>query len=241
MTAVRLAIEDMQRDFPGRYDAARHLQALDRFERGCEQLSASLTGGTPVDPGTLDKLLSGVRAALLANPLLDFDKLLVVRRNFAGNAARRVTGGDAGFVPHNYENHTSIRKGNWDNEIIVLSGLRGDPQHERLFRPEDQQIVRDIRLHFDADRILFSKPDATGRWAIYEMRSDGSGVHQLSPTNYPDVDFFDPCYLPGGKIVVCSTANYYGLPCLEGKGEVAGLYLLDPKTRDLRQLTFRPQ
>jgi hypothetical protein len=42
---------------------------------------------------------------------LDFDRLLVVRRNFAGAQARSVTGADAGFVPANYLNQTAMPRG----------------------------------------------------------------------------------------------------------------------------------
>ena len=61
---------------------------------------------------------------------------------------------------------------------------------------------------------------------------------QLTPTDYPDLDYFDACYLPDGRIVLCSTGCYIGLPCLDGQGQVANLYLLDPATKSLRQLTF---
>ena len=121
----------------------------------------------------------------------------------------------------------------------MLSNLRGQPRWTRLHKPERAaSILRDVRLDFPADRLLFSSIDAKGRWAIFEIRSDGSGLEQLTPTDYPDLDFFDACYLPDGRIVVCSTANYFGLPCLDGNQQVASLYLLDPATKALRQLTF---
>ena len=86
--------------------------------------------------------------------------------------------------------------------------------------------------------MLFSGIDATNRWAIFQIRSDGSGLTQLTPSDFPDVDYFDACYLPNGKIILCSTANYVGLPCLGGSEPVATLYLFDPDTKALRQLTF---
>ncbi len=236
--AVRLAIADMEQTFPGRYDGARHRQALSRFERGRKALLDSLSADTGDPSGSVDALLAGIRSALLANPLLDVDRLLVVRRDFAGATARRVVSADAGFVGRNYQNHTSLRRTGWDNEIVVLSNLRGQPRVELLFKSEAGRILRDVDLDFPADRMLFSSADANGRWAIYEVRSDGSGATQLSPAEYPDLDFFDACYLPDGRIILCSTGNYYGLPCLNGNGQIASLYLLDPATKRLRQLTF---
>lgn len=230
--SVRLAIEDMERSFPGRYDGAPHRKALAEFERGRKELLKSLAGGTPAESDLVQKLMAGVRAALLANPLLDFDKLLVVRRTPAGST---------GFVPHNYLTHASMSpesREKWDNEIAVLSNLRSRPKLERLYQPGHNRIVRDVRLDFTAERLLFSSIDDNKRWAIFQIRRDGSGLAQLTPTNYPDLDFFDASYLPNGKIVVCSTANYVGLPCLSGDQQIASLYLLDPATQALRQLTF---
>ena len=238
LEAVRLAIDDLQQTFPGRYDGALHRQTLAQFERGRAALLKSLADGQQEATAAVEKLLAGVRTALLANPLLDADKLLVVRRNFGGAGARHVTGADAGFVPANYLNQTAMARGNWDNELAVLTNLRGQPRIDRLFKPSGGQILRDVRLDFPADRLLFSSIDPHGRWAIYELRSDGTGLQQLTPADYPDLDFFDACYLPDGRIVVCSTGNYYGLPCLDGNGQIASLYLLDPATKTLRQLTF---
>ncbi len=236
--AVRLAIEDIQQEFPGRYDGAKHRQAVVQFERDRAALLKSLADGQPQEPESVEKLLVGIRAALLANPLLDCDKLLIVRRNFPEARARGVTSADAGFVAHNYQNHTSMPRAGWDNEIAVLWNLRGEPRIDRLYKPSGGQILRDARLDFAADRMLFSSIDAAGRWAIFEIQSDGGGLKQLTPTDYPDLDYFDACYLPDGRIILCSTGNYYGLPCLDGNGQIASLYLLDPATKALRQLTF---
>lgn len=235
--AVRRAVEDLERGYPGRYDGTAQRRALAGLEHEREALLKSLDEGKleAVDPSK--KLLSVVRSALVANPLLDFDGLLVVRRRLGGKA-RQATEGDAGFVPANYLTHVAIAKGGWDNEIAVLRNFRGQAKFDRIYRPDKGQIVRDVRLEFDGDRMLFSSIDATGRWGLFEIRSDGTGLKQLTPGGYPDVDFFDGCYLPDGRIVLCSTASYIGLPCLEGHGQVASLYLLDPKAKALRQLTF---
>lgn len=238
LEAVRLAIDDMEREFPGRYDAATHRQAVARFERERAELLKALADGTDAASVPVEAALAGIRTALLANPLLDFDRLLVVRRDFGGPRARHVASSDAGFVAANYQNQTSMPRNGWDNDIVVLSNLRGQPRIDPLYKPSGDQIVRDVRLDYPADRMLFSSIDAAGRWAIFEVRSDGSGLNQLTPTDYPDLDYFDACYLPDGRVVLCSTGNYIGLPCLNGHGQVASLYLLDPATKSLRQLTF---
>jgi len=227
--AVGLAIDDLEKTFPGRYDAATHRRALAEFVRQRKEL---LTSGKEIDAAALKRILAGVRGALLANPLLDFDRLLVVRRAPANST---------GFISANYLCHVSIpprQREHWDNEIAVLSGLRGEPKLRRLYQPGGAKIVRDVRLDFDGQRMLFSSIDDQRRWAIFQVRSDGSDLTQLTPASYPDLDFFDACYLPNGKIIVASTANYQGVPCLSGNAQVATLYLLDPDTGKLRQLTF---
>jgi hypothetical protein len=230
--AVQHAIDDLERTFPGRYDAARHRQTLAECQTTRAALLKSLADGQPVDPAAIENVLTGVRAALLANPLLDFDRLLVVRRSPAGST---------GFVATNYLTHAAIpaeARQNCDNEIAVLSNLRGQPRLERLYKPERGQLLRDVRLDFSANRMLFSSIDPQGRWAIFATRVDGSGREQLTPTEYPDLDFYDACWLPDGRIVVGSTGNYVGLPCLDGNQQITSLYLLDPATKQLRQLTF---
>ena len=239
--AVRLAIDDLERTFPGRYDGATHRKALAEFVRVSEILaSVGESGELPEGKPPADELLSGVRAALLANPLLDGDRLLVVRRDFPGGKARQVgAGGSAGFVAANYLSHASMTaRTGWENEVAVLSGLRGKPRLQSLYKSPATRILRDVRLDFDAKKMLFSSIDERGKWAVYEISAAGGAARQVTPTSYPDVDFFDACYLPDGRIIVASTANYHGVPCLNGKEPVATLYLLDPATNELRQLTF---
>ena len=236
--AVRLAIEDLFKEFPTRYDGAKHRRVVVELDSRREAVLHSLADGDRQAIEPAQRLVAAVRDALLANPLLDFDRLLVVRRGFAADRARHVNDAQAGFVPANYLNQAAMPRTGWENEIAVLSSLRGGIRLERLYKPLESKIVRDVRLDFSADRLLFSSIDANSRWALFQVQRDGSGLAQLTPTEYRDLDFFDGCYLPDGRIVVCSTGNYFGLPCLGGHGQIASLYLLDPATKKLRQLTF---
>lgn len=229
--AVRLAIEDMERSFPGRYDGAKHRRALAEFARLQTSLAEALEEGRLPDAAPpAEALMAGVRDALLANPLLDFDRLLVVRRRPADST---------GFIPANYLSHASVaNRTGWDNEIAVVANLRGKPTLQTLHKSKDSRILRDVRLDFGAEKILFSSIDDRGRWAVYEIPSSGGPARQLTPSTFPDVDSFDACYLPDGRIIVASTANYHGVPCLNGQQPVATLYLLESATAKLRQLTF---
>ena len=163
--------------------------------------------------------------ALLANPLLDFDRLLLVKRGAGKLGLPMNTYGNSGLYPAGYT-----------NEIAVLSPVRPDGKMTTLYRPEGDRFVGDVRLHFDADRLLFSMPDAKGRWQVFEIKADGSGLHALPLINEPDVDNYDACYLPDDKIIFTSTAPFTGVPCVRGSGHVANLFRLDTDGR-IRQLT----
>ena len=126
---VGRAIDDLERTFPGRYHAARYRKAIAEFQSTREGLLKSLAEGKPVEPSAIENLLDGVRSVLLANPLLDFDRVLVVRRSPANST---------GFVPTNFLTQASIPvkdRENADNEIAVLSNLRGKPRLDRLYKP----------------------------------------------------------------------------------------------------------
>ncbi|MDD4026265.1 MAG: SUMF1/EgtB/PvdO family nonheme iron enzyme, partial [Kiritimatiellae bacterium] len=237
--AVRRAINDLEKTYPKKYAAAEYRKKLDVFASERKALLERVDKGQEPAEERVDKLLSGVRAALLANPLLDTDRLLVVRRRIKGGHARKATGRALGWVPNNYLNHTDLPGIGYDNEIAVMTGLRSsNPDLKKLFRPERDTLLRDVCLDFDGKRMLFSGLDRTNRWAVFQIAGDGGSLRQLSPSGYPDLDFFDACYLPNGKIILCSNAYYVGVPCLDGKYKVCSLYLLDPATKRLRQLTF---
>lgn len=163
--------------------------------------------------------------ALLANPLLDFDRLLLIKRD-----AKKLG------LPTNYQGNSSLDPDGYNNEIAVLSlPRRGDPLNS-LYRPEGGRFIGDLHLHFDAGRLLFSMPEANHRWRVFEMKTDGSDLHVLPLINEPDVDNYDACYLSDGRIIFSSTAPFTGVPCVRGTAHVANLYRLDPDGR-IRQLT----
>ena len=81
LEAMRLAIQDLMQSFPDRYpQGAEYLKRLDEFEKRWPQIQAGAAVRDGAAQGELDKLLAFQREALLANPLLDFERLLVVRR-----------------------------------------------------------------------------------------------------------------------------------------------------------------
>lgn len=108
-----------------------------------------------------------------------------------------------------------------------------------LYRPADDVFVGDVDLNWDGDRMLFSKPVRTNhsRYEIFEIKADGTGLRQVSRSE-PDVDNYDACYLPDGRIIYDSTACFQGVPCVGGGNQVANLYVMDPDGTGVRRLCF---
>ncbi len=236
--ATRMAIDDMASAFPDRFaDAPAHLERLSAIEARLPELREALAVGAEGALAEAEAVLDFQREVLLANPLLDFDKLLVVRRNLGGGA--RSAMGRAIGMAANFHANDAVPPRGWDNEIAVISGLRGEPQMTTLHKPDGGRIVADLKLDFDAERLMFASVGQEGNaWRIFEIGTDGEGLVQVTPDEGGDVSHSDPCYLPDGRIIFASTANYVGLPCVFGNAPMVSLYRLDRATGKIRQLTF---
>ena len=199
------------------------------------------------------------RRALLENPLLRFDRLLLVKRayqlppnKFSKGKPRSPKNdrrwsyverleGDALGLPVNHNSIFSIRRSGYDNQIAVLEPVHPNGKLSTFYRPDGDTFVGEVDLDFDGSRLLFTMPQSD-RWQVFQVDADGDGLVRITPDEDHDVDNYDACYLPDGRIVYCSTAGYQSVPCWNGLHNVAGLYLLDPSagsnSRPIRQLTF---
>ena len=225
--SLRLAVTDLNQAFGQRYPKGRdYLDRLKMLEKSCKAASAK------ANAVNLANELDDLRLrALLANPLLDFERLLLLKRKR----------GQLG-LPVNHKCNTGINRTGYDNEIAVLSNVRGDGKAlgaklQTLFAPTGRRFVGEIDLDFDAEKLLFTMPKGP-TWQIFEINADGSGLRQVSRSQDPDVDNFDACYLPDGRIVFASTASYHAVPCWHGKERACSLYLMDCDGRNVRQLCF---
>jgi len=229
---LRRAITDLTETFRERYPhGPEYLARLTVLRQAVEEVWNQATQG---DLEAIEKVAQGTEEletlrseALLSNPLLDFDRLLLVKRR-----------ADRLGLPQNWQGNSSLPPTGYENEIAVLSPLRPEGQLTTLFRPEGSEFVGDLDLHFHGDRLLFSMPSRQGRWQVFEIGVDGTGLRQVTPGDQPDVDNFDACYLPNGKIIFCSTACFQGVPCVGGADHVSLLYLMDADGQNVRQLTF---
>ncbi|MCL1921105.1 MAG: SUMF1/EgtB/PvdO family nonheme iron enzyme [Kiritimatiellaeota bacterium] len=236
--AVERAIAFLEKEHPGRYDAKAARAALAAF-RADEAFARSI--GPESAPGDIAKaqaLVAGVHAALLANPLLDADRIVYVRRVLGKDARKDEKAW--GAIARSSCTHTTIRRDKWTTEIVELRGLRGARQ-ERVVRRFDGPLVRDLKLTYDAKTVYYTSVDANKRLAVYALPLSGEGDPAvISPTGYPDVDWFDAVMLPDGRYAMLSTAAYQGLPCQSGLYPMAQLYQVDPAapSNAVRQLTF---
>ncbi|NQT87694.1 SUMF1/EgtB/PvdO family nonheme iron enzyme [bacterium] len=231
--ALALAVEDMAATFPRRYDAGKYRTLVQEAAARKTRALAALEAGSSAEA---DALIHDVRAALLANPLLDEARVLAVRRHYGKKArdfnAHRVC--TPKLAAYSLE---SVNVRQHESDVVVLTNLRATPKVQKLFTPAEGGAVAEVDLHFDADRFLYSGVGSGGRWHLHEVKADGAGARRLTPTD-AEYDSFDACYLPGGRIVFNSTAPIQGLPCEHGRVPMCNLYLLDPTSGDIRRLTF---
>lgn len=208
--SLREAIVDLTKTFGDRYpDGAKFLQRLDAL-------------GPQPAPEALATLR---REALLANPLLNIDKLLLIRRD-----AKSPNLG----LPQNWVGNCSLPRSGYQDSIAVLANPRAGGIPTTVFKPEKPLMVADVDLHFDGTRILFSMIGSNNRWQIWESKTDGSGMRQVSPGTENDVDNYDPCYLPGGRIIFASSRVFQGVPCVGGGSRVANLFTMNADGSGIR-------
>ncbi|MGA2254909.1 MAG: hypothetical protein ABSG53_09620 [Thermoguttaceae bacterium] len=232
INALQRAIGDLATTFGDRYPRGKEfLQQAAACEKEASTIEAAIraTDAKIIQntSSVVTKIEALRREALLANPLLNFDKLLLVRRQE----------GQMG-LPQNWQGDCSLPAYGYDNQIAVLSPVRPGGKVTALFQPEKGAFVGDVKLHFNAAKMLFSMPKPNNRWQIFELDVDGQGLRQVSTDDPADVDNYDPCYLPDGRIIFCSTRCFQGVPCVGGADKVANLFIMDADGKSVRQLTF---
>ncbi|MDR0704466.1 MAG: SUMF1/EgtB/PvdO family nonheme iron enzyme [Planctomycetaceae bacterium] len=212
--AIRHAIVDLIETYGEKYPKGKdYLTQLD-----------AILAQSPVDQNALEKLR--YEAVFQNNPVINFDQILLVRRNNKGSRL--------GF-PANYESNSSLPKKGYDDEIMTfnIKSKELSPVH----KPPRDTLISDLDLHFDAERLMFSAVGENNRWHVFELQLKTGEAKQLTHGDN-DVDFYDSCYLPDGRIITTCTAAMVGVPCVTGSSHVANLFLLDPKTQKIRQLCF---
>ncbi len=222
--ALRLAVEDLLRKFPDQYlQGAVYLERLDALQTAYDRLPDN---AAPEAYNSFEDRFDALqREALLANPLLDFDGLLMIRRR-----------ADRLGLPMNYHGNDDLEPTGYGNTLVTLSPPAPGGRVETLFEPRGDCFIGDLDLHYDAEKLLLSIPDEQGRWGIAELDLTTRALTTLPLIDEPDVHNYDACYLPDERIVFTSTAPFVGVPCVGGRSKVANLYLRDHDGR-IRRLT----
>jgi formylglycine-generating enzyme required for sulfatase activity len=245
--AVRLAVEDLATTFGAKYPKGpEYLRRLDAMEKALE---AAVAGTSPAEQrlAAAGEFCELRREALLANPLLDFDRLLLVKRK-DGRSQQPPPSLAVPFIndfigllnglPANFQGNSVLREVPFDNEIAVLSPVRPEGTLTTLYRPPRAVFVGDVDLHCDADRLLFSSIGSHGRWQIFEIGADGRNLRQVTRGDEEDVDAYDACYLPDGRIIFTSSAVFQAVPCERRLDETANIFLMNSDGSGVRRLCF---
>jgi len=232
MGALRAAVEDLTADYPRAYPrGAEFLDRLDDLEPRLADARAAVVAGDVDGEGrrAIDELQALRRQALLANPLLDFEHLLAVKRG---------AGSPALGLPQNWQGNCSLSRRGFEDELVTIDWRTGVDSLATLFAPETGRMIADVDLHFDGEHMLFSMLGSHDRWQIFELQLDDNVLRQVTPGQHEDVDNYDACYLPDGRIIFDSTRIFQGIPCVGGADRVANLFLMDADGENVRQLCF---
>jgi formylglycine-generating enzyme required for sulfatase activity len=227
VAALCRTVEDLIASYPDKYhDGAAMLRQLREFEQDLPSLAEGLGKRDPDAMLKFAQLVALREKALLANPLLDFEQMLVVKRR-ENNLG----------LPQNWQGNTSLNP-KAENEICLMPVQGQDRPLKTFYKPEKDYYVGDVDLNFDGDKLLFSSIGSHNRWQVFEIRMDGTGLRQVTLGEEPDIDNYDACYLPDNRIIFDSTSTFVGVPCVGGGDYVGNLHLMNPDGTGMRRLCF---
>ncbi|HJN15240.1 MAG TPA: hypothetical protein QGH10_07120, partial [Armatimonadota bacterium] len=212
LDALREGVSYLQREYADDYaDAEGFLERASDLE---ERVHAFRKGD--VDDQRLESDLQALqREALVdANPLIDFDEVLFVRRHtYQSN--------------HYYTDYINGCK-NFGGNICRLS--LGSGEVTELAPELAEGIFGRLDLDFDGKRIVFDHKARIGEgFRVWEVGVDGEGLRQvtLPPSDEAErirrykineeyqhhTDDMQPCYLPDGGICFISSRCEFGILC----------------------------
>lgn len=234
--SIEVAMKDMA--LGKGYDAAKNQERFNQLKSIASKGFEGLNSNDAATIANAQKALELKKSILLDNPLLDMDKLIVGRYKI-GTWARQTGAPSLGTPPNNWSNQTSASQSGFNATIEEFSNLRGDLNNRVIFKPTGTAPVPDMKLHWDADRLLFSMPEeGDHHWQVYEVNTDGSNFKQITKGTPEDLDYFDATYLPNGKIMAASNIGGQGVPCVSGSDQVGNFCIYDPADDSMRRLTY---
>ena len=199
--------------------AADRLEALQRRQR---EWTAS---GESAAWGELFEDASALRDELLLRRL-DFDTLLFVKRKPFDSEQ-----------PFMDAHHLRNRPG---GGIYRLSPPGPAGSLEPLVESLREGVYRDVCLHWDATKLLFSFGNGNDDWDggqsyhVYEVNANGEGLRQLTFGSKNDCESF---YLPNGQIGFTSDRSEHFVMC-GGDRHAPTLFVMEADGSGVRQLSF---
>jgi formylglycine-generating enzyme required for sulfatase activity len=218
--SLRLAIGDLATTFGGRYPKGKeYLARLDRLERAVKETD------DPLEP-LADAFDTLFKEALLANPLIDFDRLLFVDSQ-------------SPMTPRNWLGLDTVSGTTREGGVAlkVLSPVSPDGKVTTLFIPPERRNMIAVDLHWDAQKLLYTAGGFAHRgMQLFEVdlppkAVPGTGlpvVREIETIPCSDVSNYDACYCPDESIIFVSTATMNGVPCIRGGSPIGNLYRKKP-------------
>ncbi len=140
------------------------------------------------------------RAMMFKNPVVTFTQLLFIDQPYPSGPVNDI--------------HEAIHRmgitATHGGRLLVLDGLHPGGKVRQLAPQKPGSFWRPD-LSFDAKRVLFCfMPHGEKSFHLYEMNLDGTGLRQLTQSDYDDVD---PIYLPDGHILFTTTRGNSHVRC----------------------------
>ncbi len=204
-TAERIADEiTWARELAERIAAMPKAPALKKQLASLDSLEGKLEGCEDLEALYLD-VRRVKREIAFSNPKIDFDEILLVDSPYTE-------------MLHGHNGHESGHRngsqmsGGYGSKLQVLKGLNPDGKLTNLLPEGLETYVWRPDLSYDAKKVVLCKKDADAPgFHLYEVNVDGSGLKQLTNSDYDDLD---PIYLPDGKIAFSTTRAHTYVRCL---------------------------
>lgn len=225
--ALRKALADYARDYPAVYTDAEALDA--EIAEAQKQFDAG-----DIDDALLTHYRELQKRVMLRHPVVSpIRELIFVTRD---------PDSKQGF-PANWQSHTGSYGDNGQTlrgyrNAILRGPLCGDDGEARVLK-SSTAYLGELCLNWDGRRILVSSGEESGGpWGLYELDADTGAWSQVYRDPSDEVDYYDACYLPDGRIISTATVGFQGVPCVAGCDWVANLVLIDQDRKNVRRLTY---
>ena len=237
--SLKLSIEENKRLYKD-FDASSAMLDLDSLNMLLKKGFPGLDSNDPKAVNDARRALSLQKRIVLRNPQLCSAKYLAIRYKFPNEKkARSAMGPNLGTAKSNFNNQQSNDYRGYNADIITISGMQSsEPEIKSLYHAKGGAVISDLRLHWNADRMLFTSVTDDERLNVFQINTDGSGYKPLINTVEKDLEFYDAIYLPDGRIIAVSNIGYQGVPCVHGDDPVGNMVLYNPENESLRRLTF---